>query len=108
MSQRTQFEISPEIGAVSALLDASANARALLVLAHGAGAGMDHATMAAIAESLADRGIAVLRFNFPFKEFGKPRVDSREIATLAIARAALHARNELPSARLFLGGHSFG
>ena len=109
MSRRTRFEISPEVGTVSALLDAPAESpRALLVLAHGAGAGMEHTTMAAIAASLAVRGLAVLRFNFPFREFGRPRVDARDVATLAIAQAASHARELVPDVPLVLGGHSFG
>lgn len=106
--ERSRFEIAPEIGTVGALFRRVPEARAMLVLAHGAGAGMEHATLGAIADALAQRSIATLRFNFPFKEQHKPRVDAREVATLAIARAAAHARELEPRVPLWLGGHSFG
>lgn len=81
---------------------------ALLVLAHGAGAGMLHTSMAAIALALADRHIATLRFNFPFMEAGDKRVDSRAVATATIAAAVALARQLRPTLPLFIGGHSFG
>ena len=55
-----------------------------LVLAHGAGAGYRHANLVAISEALADVGVATLRFNFPFMEAGRRRVDARP----AVARSA--------------------
>jgi predicted alpha/beta-hydrolase family hydrolase len=80
---------------------------AALVLAHGAGAGMAHGHMQALAAALARRGIATLRFDFPFIEAGKKRVDPPAVATASIAAAfaAAAARTKL---RLWLGGHSFG
>lgn len=80
---------------------------AALVLAHGAGAGMRHANMQAIADALEVRGIATLRFDFPFIEAGRRRVDSPAIAITSIAQAfaAAAARTRLP---VWLGGHSFG
>ena len=60
------------IGTVSAILMQPDNARACYVLAHGAGAGMRHAFMDEVAEGLADRGIATLRFNFPYMENKRP------------------------------------
>lgn len=80
---------------------------AQLVLAHGAGAGLRHKTMDALAEQFADQGIASLRFNFPYMQAGKNRVDNKDVAVATIACAAECARAEsnLP---LFLGGHSFG
>ncbi|MEQ1930743.1 MAG: alpha/beta family hydrolase, partial [Parvularculaceae bacterium] len=51
------------------------DANAALVLAHGAGAGMAHTSMAAIAEGLAGRGVATLRYNFPYMEKGGTRPD---------------------------------
>jgi uncharacterized protein len=93
---------------VSAILMLPENATWLLVLAHGAGANMRHATMQAIAERLADAGIATLRYNFPYMEAGRPRVDSPEVAT-ATVRAALGKAKELaPGLPLLAGGHSFG
>jgi predicted alpha/beta-hydrolase family hydrolase len=84
----------------------------LLVLAHGAGANHRHQNMHAIAQALAAQGIATLRFNFPFMEAGKRRVDSVAVATLSLSQALAHASAELSQkqlpATLLLGGHSFG
>jgi predicted alpha/beta-hydrolase family hydrolase len=83
------------------------NAAAALVLAHGAGAGMRHASMQAIADALARRGIATWRFDFPYMAAGRSRVDPPAVATQAIADAfaAVAERTTLP---IWLGGHSFG
>jgi uncharacterized protein len=83
------------------------DAVAALVLAHGAGAGMRHSSMQAIADAFERRGIATLRFDFPFMAEGRKRVDTPAVATQAIADAyaAAAERTKLP---LWLGGHSFG
>jgi predicted alpha/beta-hydrolase family hydrolase len=83
------------------------DAVAALVLAHGAGAGMTHKHMQSIADAFGKRGIATLRFNFPFIEAGRSRVDAPEVATARIAEAfgAATQRTSLP---IWLGGHSFG
>ena len=83
------------------------DAVAALVLAHGAGAGMRHASMQAIADAFERRGIATLRFDFPYMTAGRNRVDSPAVATQAIAEAyaAAAEHTKLP---LWLGGHSFG
>ncbi len=83
------------------------DAVAALVLAHGAGAGMRHASMQAIADAFERRGIATLRFDFPFMAAGRNRVDSQAVAAQAIAEAYGEAaeRTKLP---VWLGGHSFG
>ena len=83
------------------------DAVAALVLAHGAGAGMRHKSMQAIADAFERRGIATLRFDFPYMIAGRNRVDSPEVATQAIAEAyaAAAERRKLP---IWLGGHSFG
>src|SRR5688572_19147200 len=83
------------------------DAVAAVVLAHGAGAGMSHASMQAIANAFERQAIATLRFNFPFIEAGKNRTDSQAVATATIAAAFEEAkgRTRLP---LWLGGHSFG
>ncbi len=80
---------------------------AALVLAHGAGAGMRHRHMQAIADACERHRIATLRFNFPFIDAGRRRVDAQAVAVTTIAEAyALAAeRSTLP---LWLGGHSFG
>jgi predicted alpha/beta-hydrolase family hydrolase len=83
------------------------DAIAALVLAHGAGAGMTHASMQAIATAFERRGIATLRFDFPYMAAGRNRVDPPDVATAAIAAAfaAAAERTKLP---IWLGGHSFG
>jgi uncharacterized protein len=80
---------------------------AALVLGHGAGAGMTHRNMQAIADAFAACGIATLRFNFPFIDAGRKHVDSKAVSTARIAEACAEAaeRSDLP---LWLGGHSFG
>ncbi len=93
---------------VSGLLRAPAAVRAAYVLAHGAGAGMSHPFMTAAAEQLADRGIATLRYQFPYMERGSRRPDPPGIAHAAVRAAVSEAARRLPGAPLFAGGKSFG
>jgi hypothetical protein len=83
------------------------DAVAALVLAHGAGAGMRHASMEAIAAAFAQHGIATLRFDFPFMAERRKRVDPPAVATAAIT-AAFRAAGERTALPIWLGGHSFG
>jgi predicted alpha/beta-hydrolase family hydrolase len=83
------------------------DAVAALVLAHGAGAGIRHRNMQALADAFAARGIATLRFDFPFIEEGRKRVDPPAVATARIA-AAFRSARERTRLPLWLGGHSFG
>jgi predicted alpha/beta-hydrolase family hydrolase len=92
----------------SGLLDVPADARACYVFAHGAGAGMNHAFMAAMADGLARRGIATLRFQFPYMEQGSKRPDAPAVAQAAVRAAALEAARQLPGLPLFAGGKSYG
>lgn len=80
---------------------------ATLVFGHGAGADMLHRTMQAIAQAFAAVGISTLRFNFPFKEAKKSRVDAKPVS-IATIEAALDFARERFGEPLFLGGHSFG
>jgi predicted alpha/beta-hydrolase family hydrolase len=98
----------PSGGSTSALLQLPAKPEACYVFAHGAGAGMDHAFMAAMAQGLAERNIATLRFNFPFMEQGSKRPDSPAVAQAAIRAAVAEASRRLPKVPLFAGGKSFG
>ena len=68
---------------------------------------MTHTSMQAIAESFAEVGVATLRYNFPFKEQGRSRVDAQAVSTATVAAALEYARNESPGPHL-LGGHSYG
>lgn len=93
---------------VSALLDKPKDARACLVLAHGAGAGMTHPFLAAVAQGLAERGIATLRYNFPYMERRSPRPDAPKVATATVRAAVTEASRLMPKLPLFAGGKSFG
>lgn len=109
MTRATSLTIAlPASGAISGLLQKPAGTRACYVFAHGAGAGMNHAFMGAIAQGLAERGIASLRFNFPFMEQGSKRPDSPAIAHAAIRAAVAEAARHMPDVPLFAGGKSYG
>lgn len=94
----------PDVGA---LLLRAPEPIATLVFGHGAGADMRHATMEAITQAFAAAGISTLRFNFPFKELGKSRVDSKDTAVATVA-AALACAKDTCDGPYYLGGHSFG
>lgn len=93
---------------VSALLQSPPAPRACYVFAHGAGAGMAHSFMAEVADGLAQRGIATLRYQFPYMERGSKRTDSPAIAHAAVRAAVAHAADRFPALPLFAGGKSFG
>ena len=95
-------------GAVSALLTRPANARACYVFAHGAGAGMTHSSMEAAAQGLAERGVATLRYQFPYMEKGSKRPDPPAIAHAAVRAAVAEAGRSSSGLRLIAGGRSFG
>ncbi len=96
------------VGSVSGLWQAPPGPRSALVLAHGAGAGMSHRSMAAVADGLAHRGVATLRFQFPYMERGGKRVDPPPIAHAAVRAACAEARRRAGGLPLFAGGKSFG
>ena len=107
-SARTlHIDIDPDTR-VSALLQAPADAKAAYVFAHGAGAGMAHAFMAAVADGLAERGVATLRYQFPYMERGSKRTDAPAVAHAAVRAAVAVAAGELQGLPLFAGGKSFG
>jgi predicted alpha/beta-hydrolase family hydrolase len=81
---------------------------ACLVLAHGAGAGMTHRSMAATAAGLAERGVATLRYQFPYMQKGGKRVDPPPIAHAAVRAAAAEGLRRAGQVPLFAGGRSFG
>lgn len=109
MTNTTELQLDIDrIGVVSAILMQPANARACYVLAHGAGAGMRHASMDKIAEGLADRGIATFRFNFPYMENKQGRPDQPAVAHATIRAAVEEAARLCPGLKLIAGGKSFG
>ncbi|GAC1304212.1 MAG: alpha/beta hydrolase [Steroidobacteraceae bacterium] len=93
---------------VSARIDGLADARACLLMAHGAGSGMDHPFLAAFALDLARSGIACLRFQFPYMENCLKRVDPPARCHAAIRAAVAAAHDIAPGLPLFAGGKSFG
>lgn len=95
-------------GAVSALLIRPADARACFVFAHGAGAGMTHAAMEAAAHGLAERGVATLRYQFPYMEKGSKRPDAPAVAHATVRAAVAEAGRCCAGLRLIAGGRSFG
>jgi len=93
---------------VSGLLQAPPDARACYVLAHGAGAGMTHPFMVAVADQLSRRGVATLRFQFPYMERGSKRPDAPRIAHAAVRATVAAASRLAPGLPLIAGGKSFG
>jgi len=93
---------------ISGLLQMAPQGRACFVLAHGAGAGMTHPFMTAVADGLARRDIATLRYQFPYMERGGKRPDPPKLAQAAVRAAVAEALRLQPNALLVAGGKSFG
>jgi predicted alpha/beta-hydrolase family hydrolase len=100
--------VSAAVGSVSAEYILPDNPSCIMTLAHGAGAGMDHSFMVALASALSAVDIATLRFNFPFMEHKKGRPDAPPVAHATIAAALTHAGTDFPTLPLFASGKSFG
>ena len=106
-AQRLTLAID-ETSRVSALLQLPPGAKACFVLAHGAGAGMEHASMTAVATELAARNIATLRFQFPYMERGSRRPDPPRVCHATVRAAVAEAARLAPKLTLVAGGRSFG
>lgn len=100
----------PVVGAddVSALFQRPANARWLLVLAHGAGAGMTHPFLNALSDDLATVGVATFRYQFPYMERRRQRPDPPSVLTATVAAAVRAAADAAPDLPLLAGGKSMG
>ncbi|MBL8772666.1 MAG: hypothetical protein JNK30_14885 [Phenylobacterium sp.] len=98
----------PDGQTVSALWQSPPSPRAVLSLAHGAGAGMTHRHMAVVADGLEARGVATLRYQFPYMEKGGRRPDPPRVAHAAVRAAAVEAARRAQGLPLFAGGRSFG
>jgi uncharacterized protein len=103
-----KIKVSDKIGSVSAEITKPSKPKAVLVLAHGAGAGMNHPFMTSLCDALAEHGIATLRFNFPFTENKKGRPDVPPVAHATIEAAIAQGAKEFKKLPLFVGGKSFG
>jgi uncharacterized protein len=97
-----------EATSVSALLVRPAEARACFVFAHGAGAGMTHPFMETVAAGLSERGVASLRYQFPYMEKASRRPDSPAVAHAAVRAAVAEAGRCCEGLNLIAGGKSFG
>jgi uncharacterized protein len=93
---------------ISARLELPLAARACYVLAHGAGAGMDHPFMNAVAAGLAERGIATLRYQFPYMERRARRPDPPVLCHATVRAAVAECARLVPTLPLIAGGRSFG
>ena len=83
--------------------------KAIMTLAHGAGAGMNHSWMVELSKALADKArIATLRFNFPFMENKRGRPDQPAVAHETIAAVISTAHKAFPTLPLYAAGKSFG
>lgn len=107
-AQELQFEVTPQAGEVSALLMRPPDARWLLVLGHGAGAGMRHVFMETLAQELAAAGVATMRYQFPYMEQKRRAPDSPAVAAATVRAAVRCATGLVPRLPLLAGGKSFG
>lgn len=106
--QKSRLLVSESIGMVFLLTLTPKNHEGVLVMAHGAGASMDHPFMELLALELANRSIATVRFNFPYMENKKKRPDPAPISERTVAAAIQSARAAFPETPLYAAGKSFG
>jgi uncharacterized protein len=102
------FEVSEKVGTVSGLLLLPQGGKSLLILAHGAGAGMRHVFMQNAAEKLAANGVATLRYQFPYLEKGIKRPDNEAVLTATVRAAVAAAKKYTEGLPIFAGGKSMG
>jgi uncharacterized protein len=102
------IEVGERVGHVSGLLMRPPDPRCLYVLAHGAGAGMRHRFMEAVAAGLSERGVATLRYQFPYTEGGGRRPDPPAVLQATVRSVVAAAGNAVPGLPLLAGGKSLG
>jgi uncharacterized protein len=107
-TEKLTLTVSDSIGKVSAELMIPEKMKALLVLAHGAGAGMQHTFMVTLSKGLEAEGIGTLRYNFPYMENKKGRPDVPAVAEKTVESAIMHAQKLFPKTPIYAGGKSFG
>jgi hypothetical protein len=106
--ENVTISVSEKIGIVSAIWMTPIKPFAVMVLAHGAGAGMNHPFMASLSEELEKLSVATLRYNFPYMEKKQGRPDPAPIAEKTVKCALEVAHKKFPSIPLFAAGKSFG
>jgi uncharacterized protein len=102
------LDLGDELGRVSALLVRPAHAWVLYVLAHGAGAGMRHPFLEATSAALAGRGVATLRYQFPYLQAGRRRPDPPTVLEATVRAAVSNAGEIAPELPIIAGGKSMG
>jgi predicted alpha/beta-hydrolase family hydrolase len=107
-AEEIKFTAGEKGSQVSGLVVLPKGANAVLVLAHGAGAGMRHRFMEESAQRLADRAVATLRYQFPYMEKGIKRPDSEAVLTASVRAAITAAKKHANGLPLFAGGKSMG
>src|SRR5438034_825922 len=108
LATERRFSVGQTSGEVSGLLVRPPDARLLYVLAHGAGAGMRHPFLEAVARALAEQKIATLRYQFPYMEQRARRPDPPAVAAATVRAAVAEAARVAPGLPLIAGGKSFG
>jgi predicted alpha/beta-hydrolase family hydrolase len=103
-----QLDVSEAIGSVSAILVRPPDAWLLYVLAHGAGAGMRHRFLESVSGALAERGVATLRYQFPYLEAGRKRPDYPAVLQATVGAAVAKATDLEPELPIIAGGKSLG
>jgi uncharacterized protein len=103
-----RVEIATGKGPVAAAMRAMDASRAIAVVAHGAGVGMDHPLMVGFADGLEASGMASLRFNFPYMEQGRRAPDREDVLRESYRAAYEVAGERLPGKQRFAGGKSMG
>ena len=107
-TQDLTLDLGPGLGVVSALLQRPPDAWLLYVLAHGAGAGMRHSFLGSISATLATRGVATMRYQFPYMEAGSRRPDTPAVAEATVRAVVSQGAVLAPDLPLIAGGKSFG
>jgi uncharacterized protein len=107
-TKKLSIKVSSAIGTISAEFFSPEKPKAIITLAHGAGAGMHHEFMVTLSRLLSEKNIATLRFNFPFMENKKGRPDTPAVAHQAIQAVLAKTKKLFPEYPLFAAGKSFG
>src|SRR5256886_9444850 len=108
LAPELRFSVGQTSGEVPGLRVRPPDARLLCVLAHGAGAGMRHPFLEAVARALAEQKIATLRYQFPYMEQRARRPDPPAVAAATVRAAVAEAARVAPGLPLIAGGKSFG
>jgi predicted alpha/beta-hydrolase family hydrolase len=107
-TKAVRIGVGERVGDVSGLLAVPSSPEAVLTFAHGAGAGMGHPFMEAAAERLVARGIATLRYQFPYMEAGRKRPDPPGVLVATVRAAVRAAAEAVPGVAAIAGGKSMG